>query len=143
MHRIAERLESQYRAHPEGPHCENTKIWVFCNTAGGLGMHLYDKVFGKNTHQAFDNFIGYTRENYMKVGADGKLQSITSYYDPVEKFHFGANAARTQHRASDAVAESRTRAVAVRGCRQCTGMAHRQRRHQSQFDGSRHGQGTG
>jgi len=93
MHRIAERLESQYRAHPEGPHCENTKIWIFCNTAGGLGMHLYDKVFGKNTHRAFENFIGYTRENYMKVGSDGKLQSITSYYDPVEKFHFGGSAA--------------------------------------------------
>ena len=93
MHRIAERLESQYRAHPEGPQCENTKIWIFCNTAGGLGMHLYDKVFGKNTHRAFENFIGYTRENYMKVGSDGKLQSITSYYDPVEKFHFGASAA--------------------------------------------------
>jgi Linalool dehydratase/isomerase len=93
MHRIAERLESQYRAHPEGPHCENTKIWVFCNTAGGLGMHLYDKVFGRNTHRAFENFIGYTRENYMKIGSDGRLQSITSYYDPVEKFHFGASAA--------------------------------------------------
>jgi hypothetical protein len=93
MHRIAERLESQYRAHPEGPQCENTKIWVFCNTAGGLGMHLYDKVYGKNTHQAFENFIGYMRENYMKVGTDGKLQSITSYYDPVEKFHYGGNVA--------------------------------------------------
>jgi hypothetical protein len=93
MHRIAERLESQYRAHPEGPHCENTKIWVFCNTAGGLGMHLYDKVFGRNTHRAFENFIGYTRENYMKVGSDGRLASITSYYDPIEKFHFGAGAA--------------------------------------------------
>jgi hypothetical protein len=93
MHRIAERLESQYRAHPEGPQCENTKIWIFCNSAGGLGMHLYDKVFGKNTHRAFENFIGYTRENYMKVGSDGKLQSITSYYDPIEKFHYGASAA--------------------------------------------------
>jgi len=93
MHRIAERLESQYRAHPEGPHCENTKIWVFCNTAGGLGMHLYDKVFGKNAHRAFENFIGYMRENYMKVGPDGKLQSVTSYYDPIEKFHYGASAA--------------------------------------------------
>lgn len=93
MHRIAERLESQYRLHPEGPHCENTKIWVFCNAAGGLGMHLYDKVFGKNTHRAFENFIGYTRDNYMKVGSDGKLESITSYYDPIEKFHFGASAA--------------------------------------------------
>jgi Linalool dehydratase/isomerase len=88
-HRIAERLEAQYRAHPEGPHCENTKIWVFCNTAGGLGMHLYDKVFGRNTHRAFENFLGYARENYIKVGADGRLQSVTSYYDPIEKFHGG------------------------------------------------------
>jgi len=88
MHRIAERLESQYRAQPQGPQCENTKIWVFCNTAGGLGMRLYDKVYGRNTHRAFENFIGYTRENYMQVGSDGKLQSMTAFYDPVEKFHF-------------------------------------------------------
>lgn len=93
MHRIAERLASQYRAHPEGPHCENTKIWIYCNSAGGLGMKLYDKVFGKNTHQAFENFIGYTKENYMKIGSDGKLQSITTFYDPIEKFHFGATVA--------------------------------------------------
>lgn len=93
MHRIAARLEAQYRAHPEGPHCENTKIWIYCNAAGGLGMHLYDKVFGKKTHQAFENFIGYTRDNYMKLGSDGTLQSITTYYDPVEKFHYGASRA--------------------------------------------------
>ena len=92
-HRIAERLEAQYRAHPEGPHCENTKIWPFCNAAGGLGMYLYDKVFGKNTHRAFENFIGYARENYFKVGSDGRLQSVTLYYDPIEKFHFGGGVA--------------------------------------------------
>ena len=92
-HRVAERLEAQYRAHPEGPHCENTKIWVFCNTAGGLGMHLYDKVFAKSTHRAFENFLGYARENYIKVGTDGRLQSVTSYYDPIEKFHSGGGVA--------------------------------------------------
>jgi hypothetical protein len=86
-HRIAERLESQYREHPEGPHCENTKIWVFCNSAGGLGMHLYDRVFGRNTHQAFENFLGYTRENYMTYGSDGTPVGITGYYDPIEDFH--------------------------------------------------------
>lgn len=91
VHRIAQRLESQYRAHPEGPQCENTKIWVFCNTAGGLGMYLYDKVFGRDTHRAFENFVGYARKNYIKVGADGRLQSVTSYYDPIEKFHAGGN----------------------------------------------------
>jgi linalool dehydratase/isomerase-like protein len=92
-HRIAERLEAQYRAHPEGPHCENTKIWPFCNSAGGLGMRLYDKVFGKNTYRAFENFVGYARENYFKIGTDGRLQSVTFYYDPVEKFHGGTSVA--------------------------------------------------
>jgi len=88
-HRIAERLESQYREHPEGPHCENTKIWVFCNSAGGLGMRLYDRVFNRNTHQAFENFIGYTRENYMTIGSNGALERMTMYYDPIEDFHAG------------------------------------------------------
>jgi hypothetical protein len=92
-HRIAERLESQYRAHPEGPQCENTKIWVFCNTAGGLGMRLYDRVFGRNTYQAFENFVGYTRENYITIGSNGGLESITSFYDPIEDFHFGGSPA--------------------------------------------------
>lgn len=88
QHRIAERLEAQYRAHPEGPHCENTKIWLFCNSAAGLGMRLYDSVFNRQTHRAFQNFIEYSRQNYMTVGPDGTLKSITSYYDPIEKFHF-------------------------------------------------------
>lgn len=92
-HRIAERLATQYREHPEGPHCENTKIWVFCNSAGGLGMLLYDRVFGRNTYQAFENFVGYTRNNYITVGSDGGLESITSFYDPIEDFHFGGGAA--------------------------------------------------
>jgi hypothetical protein len=92
-HRIAERLEAQYRAHPEGPHCENTKIWPFCNSAAGLGMRLYDKVFSRNTYRAFENFVGYARENYIKIGTDGRLLSVTSYYDPVEKFHGGTSVA--------------------------------------------------
>jgi hypothetical protein len=92
-HRIAERLASQYRAHPEGPHCENTKIWVFCNSAGGLGMLLYDRVFGRSTHQAFENFLGYTRDNYITIGPDGALQRITTFYDPIEDFHFGGGPA--------------------------------------------------
>ncbi|MGH9385437.1 MAG: twin-arginine translocation signal domain-containing protein [Vicinamibacterales bacterium] len=82
-HRIAERLERQYRAHPEGPHCENTKIWFFCNSAAGLGLSLYDKVFAKQTHRAVENFLEYAKKNYIGVSKDGKLDWITSYYDPI------------------------------------------------------------
>ena len=42
-HRIAEHMARQYQAHPEGPQCENTKIWFYCNSAGGLGIYLYDR----------------------------------------------------------------------------------------------------
>jgi hypothetical protein len=82
-HRIAEQLERQYRAHPEGPHCENTKIWFFCNSAAGLGLYLYDKVYGRQTHRAVQNFLAYAKKNYMGVAKDGKLEWITSYYDPI------------------------------------------------------------
>ena len=82
-HRIAAQLERQYREHPEGPQCENTKIWFYCNTAGGLGMYLYDKVNGRQTHRAFQNFIEYAKDNYIGVSSDGKLEWITNYYDPI------------------------------------------------------------
>ena len=50
------RGEAQYRARPEGPHCENTKIWFYCNMAAALGVCLYDKVYNKQTHAAAANF---------------------------------------------------------------------------------------
>jgi len=82
QHRISARLAEQYSAHPEGPQCENTKIWFTCNMAGGLGLHLYDKVFGRQAHRPFENFLAYAKENYVGV-TDGKLDWITSYYDPI------------------------------------------------------------
>ena len=82
-HRIAEHMERQYLDHPEGPQCENTKIWFYCNSAGGLGMYLYDRVFGRQTHRAFENFLEYSRDNYMGIGDDGALEWVTNYYDPL------------------------------------------------------------
>ena len=85
-HRLAARLEEQYRERPEGPHCENTKIWFYCNMAASLGMYLYDKVYDKQTHRAAQNFLEYARENYVGVSADGKLEWVTNYYDPTVNF---------------------------------------------------------
>ncbi|HEV3058738.1 MAG TPA: hypothetical protein VGY48_10840 [Vicinamibacterales bacterium] len=92
-HRLATRLEEQYRKRPEGPQCENTKIWFYCNSAAALGMYLYDKVYNKQTHLAADNFLEYARKNYVGVGADGKLQWVTSYYDPLANFKLNGPAA--------------------------------------------------
>ena len=82
-HRIAALLERQYRERPEGPQCENTKIWFPCNSAAGLGLHLYDKVFGRETHRPVEGWLEYAKDNYMGVSSDGKLEWVTAYYDPI------------------------------------------------------------
>ncbi|MCH7933641.1 MAG: twin-arginine translocation signal domain-containing protein [Gemmatimonadetes bacterium] len=82
-HRIVERLEQQYRDHPEGPHCENTKIWPFCNSAAGLGVYLYDRIHGTQRHLAVQNWLEYLKDNYMGVSDAGELEWFTSWYDPL------------------------------------------------------------
>ena len=83
QHRIAALLEQQYRDHPEGPHCENTKIWFPCNASAGLGLYLYDKLYGRTTHQPVNGWLEYARENYIGIGSNGNLEWVTSYYDPI------------------------------------------------------------
>ncbi len=82
-HRMVELMESQWLAHPEGPHCENTKIWPFCNSAAALGVYLYDKIHGTQRHLAVQNWLEYLKDNYMGVSSDGKLEWFTNWYDPI------------------------------------------------------------
>ncbi len=67
-HRLATRLEEQYRQRPEGPQCD------------------------RQTHLAAENFLEYARENYVGVGSDGKLEWVTSYYDPLVNFKLNGGA---------------------------------------------------
>lgn len=89
-HRLASRLDEQYRRRPEGPHCENTKVWFYCNAAATLGMFLYDRLYGRQTHRAAENFLEYARQNYVGVGKDGKLEWVTQYYDPIVNWKLNA-----------------------------------------------------
>ena len=82
-HRMVELMEAQWRAHPEGPHCENTKVWPFCNSAAGLGVYLYDKLHGTDRHLAVQNWLEYVKDNYMGVSDAGELEWFTSWYDPI------------------------------------------------------------
>ena len=82
-HRIAAFLSEQYRERPEGPQCENTKIWFVCNAAAALGLHLYDRVYGRDAHRPVRGWLEYARDNYMEVGGDGRLEWVTRYYDPI------------------------------------------------------------
>ncbi len=81
--RVAEYLSTQWAEKPEGPHCENTKIWPFCLSAAGLGLKLYDALYGTRNTWVFDQWIDYARKNYMSV-SDDKLEWMALYYDPIE-----------------------------------------------------------
>ena len=82
-HRLAEHLERQWRDHPEGPQCENTKIWPFCNSAATLGQYLYDKIHGTSRYDPVHGWLEYMKDNYMGVSSSGELEWFTSWYDPL------------------------------------------------------------
>ena len=81
--RIASFLANQWKDRPEGPHCENTKIWPFCLSAAGLGLQLTDKVVSTAHHWVFDQWTeDFLTKKYMAFTPDGRMQSMALYYDP-------------------------------------------------------------
>lgn len=84
--RIVEHLHRQYTDHPEGPQCENTKIWPICNSSAGLGIYLSDQLGVSNAHGAFENWIEFMKDNYMSINGQNQIESITLYYDPLADF---------------------------------------------------------
>ncbi len=85
QHRLVEHLVHQWTAHPMGLHCENTKAWPFCLSAAGLGLQMYDGVFGKSAHQVYGQWLEHTREKYYGFDKSGALQWVAMYYDPLKK----------------------------------------------------------
>ncbi|MCD2194792.1 hypothetical protein LQ327_15580 [Actinomycetospora endophytica] len=82
--RVARHLSNQLATRPQGPHCENTKIWPTCVTAAGLGLQLYDSLRGTDLHAPFPAWAEYARTHYMGLKPDGDLDWFAFYYDPVE-----------------------------------------------------------
>ncbi|MDJ0867675.1 MAG: hypothetical protein QNK03_16345 [Myxococcota bacterium] len=83
-HDIAEFLYLQWKDRPQGPHCENTKIWPFCLSAAGLGLQLYDGVAGTAFHGVYDEWVEYAKQHYLVRDSKGGLQNFPFYYDPIE-----------------------------------------------------------
>jgi hypothetical protein len=80
--RISSFLANQWKERPEGPHCENTKIWPFCLSAAGLGLQLTDKVVSTSHHWVFDQWTEeHLKKKYMAFTPDGRMQSMALYYD--------------------------------------------------------------
>ncbi|MGQ0698641.1 MAG: linalool dehydratase/isomerase domain-containing protein [Panacagrimonas sp.] len=84
-HRIVSFMHDQWAERPQGPHCENTKIWPFCVSGAGLGLQLYDGLFGKRTSWLMERWVAYARKHYMGMDRKGNLDWFAFYYDPLEK----------------------------------------------------------
>ncbi len=82
--RIAEFLHLQWKERPQGPHCENTKIWPFCVTGAGLGLQLYDVTTGNRTHTVFEDWVEFAKKHYLVLDSRGRLKTFPFYYDPIE-----------------------------------------------------------
>jgi hypothetical protein len=85
--KIAEHLATQWRAHPEGCHCENTKIWPYCLAGAGFGLQLADLAFGTQHHDAFDIWWEHARREYLHLDGDEPPAMVTFYYDPIIDEH--------------------------------------------------------
>jgi hypothetical protein len=80
---IAEHLAGQWRARPQGCHCENTKIWPYCLAGAGLGLQLADLAFGTGHHEVFDAWWQIARRDYLHLDRDDVPAAVTFYYDPI------------------------------------------------------------
>jgi hypothetical protein len=85
--KIAEHLATQWRARPEGCHCENTKIWPYCLAGAGFGLQLADLAFGTHHHEAFDAWWEVARREYLHLDSEEQPTALTFYYDPIIDEH--------------------------------------------------------
>ena len=76
-------LVEQWTARPEGPHCENTKIWPYCLSAAGLGLRMHDVLRGTTGHGVFSTWLDIARSRFMSVTPAGHVEWMALYYDPL------------------------------------------------------------
>ena len=76
-------LVQQWTARPEGPHCENTKVWPYCLAAAGLGLRMHDVLRGTGGHAVFGSWLEIARERFMSVSPGGHVEWMALYYDPL------------------------------------------------------------
>jgi len=82
--RIAEFLTVQMEERPQGPHCENTKIYPHCVSAAGAGLLLFDALADTNNQRVFHAWLDFAKAHYMGIER-GELSWWATYYDPIEE----------------------------------------------------------
>jgi Linalool dehydratase/isomerase len=82
--RITDFLTLQMEERPQGPHCENTKIWPNCVSGAGLGLQLYDALLGTDNQRVYHRWLEFAKQHYMKTKR-GELSWFAMYYDPLQE----------------------------------------------------------
>jgi hypothetical protein len=82
--RITEFLAVQMEERPQGPHCENTKIYPHCVSGAGLSLQLYDALRGTDAHAVYHRWLEFAKRHYMETKR-GELSWWATYYDPVQE----------------------------------------------------------
>lgn len=81
---IATHLSDHWKRNPEGPHCENTKVWPFCLSGAGLGLQMTDLAVGTDTHSIYNEWVEDTfRKRYVGFDGRGNLKWVALYHDPL------------------------------------------------------------
>ncbi|WP_051341378.1 hypothetical protein [Pseudonocardia spinosispora] len=79
-------LTRQWTARPEGPHCENTKIWPYCLSAAGLGLRMHDILTGGSDHWVYDQWVDIARERFLGLTPGGHVEWMALYHDPIADY---------------------------------------------------------
>jgi hypothetical protein len=83
-------LTRQWAERPEGPHCENTKIWPYCLSAAGLGLQMHDVLSGGHDHWVYDRWVEIFRDKFAEISPGGQVTWTSLYYDPLVDYHHRA-----------------------------------------------------
>lgn len=83
QHSIVNFMHDDWAERPQGPHCENTKIWPFCLSGAGLGLQLYDELYGARKHWVYERWLEYAKKHYMGFDRKGNLEWVCLYFDPI------------------------------------------------------------
>ncbi|MDT7589695.1 MAG: hypothetical protein QOE32_7245 [Pseudonocardiales bacterium] len=79
-------LARQWAQRPEGPHCENTKIWPYCLSAAGLGLRMHDILTGGGDHWVYDQWLEIARQRFLGITPGGRVEWMALYHDPIADY---------------------------------------------------------
>lgn len=79
-------LARQWSARPEGPHCENTKIWPYCLSAAGLGLLMHETLTGGRDHAVFGEWVEIAKRKFIGLAGSDRVDWMALYFDPIEDY---------------------------------------------------------